>query len=235
MMPKLHALLALSLLSLAAACGGDSDSPASGSPASGGSTAAGGSTSAGAGGSTSAGAGGSTSAGAGGSTSAGAGGSTSAGAGGSTSAGAGGSTSAGAGGSTSAGAGGASSGACNQLVNDGAPVPEVAETGTPPAMTGGAVADGTYVLTGRKDWMGSCGCNTRQKLQITGDVVQVVSRTDADPEVAFTGKATYAGSNLTLAMSCPASKTLALTYTATATTLMIFDPQDQSLEIYTKQ
>ncbi len=203
MISKLHLLLALSLLSVAAACGGDSDSPASGSPAAGGSTASGGSTSAGAGGSTTAGAGGS--------------------------------TAAGAGGSTAAGAGGASAGACNQLVNDGPSVPEVAETGTPPAMTGGTVADGTYVLTERKDWMGSCGCNTRQKLQITGDVVQVVSRTDADPEVTFTGKATFAGSNLTLAMSCPASKAIALTYTATATTLMLFDPQDQSLQVFTKQ
>ncbi len=102
-------------------------------------------------------------------------------------------------------------------------------------MTGGAIADGTYVLTERKSWKGSCDCDTRQTMKIAGDVVQVVSRTDADPEVRVAGKITYAGSNLTLAMSCPAPKTLELTYTATATTLMIFDPQKHSLATLTKQ
>ena len=183
-MTKLYTILSLALLSLSA-CGGDSD---------GGSTAGTGGASAGSGGA-SAGSGGA-SAGSGGA-SAGSGGA-SAGSGGA-SAGSGG-ASAGTGGA-SAGSGGASAGsggattACNTLSNDGGDIPEKAETGTAPAMTGGTVADGTYVLTSRSDWMGSCGCTTRQKLQITGDTVQGVTRTDTKADTHFTAKATFTGTS----------------------------------------
>ena len=132
-----------------------------------------------------------------------------------------------------AGTGGSS--ACNTLVNDGADIVEEAATGTPPAMTGGTISDGTYVLTARKDWQGSCNCTSRQKLAISGGTVQIVARTDKAADQHMTATAAVAGNQLTLSGTCPVAQSLKQTYTATATQLSLFDASDQSLKVYTKQ
>ncbi len=238
-MKRFVLFFALGLASLTA-CGGDDDGGGSG-----GSSGSGGSATGGSGGSAtggSAGSGGSATGGAAGSGgsatggAAGSGGSATggaAGSGGSASGGTGGSSTGGTGGSSTGGTGGTS--ACNSLVNDGADVPETAETGTPPTMTGGSIADGTYVLTARKDWQGSCNCTTRQKLSITGTAVQVVTRTDAGADQRFGGTLSIAGKAATLNVTCPGAQTKALEYTATATELQLFDPADQSLQVYAKK
>ena len=154
----------------------------------------------------------------------------SAGSGGGGNAGSGGTSS---GGTSSGGTGGSS--ACNTLVNDGADIVEEAATGTPPAMTGGTISDGTYVLTARKDWQGSCNCTSRQKLAISGGTVQIVARTDKAADQHMTATAAVAGNQLTLSGTCPVAQSLKQTYTATATQLSLFDASDQSLKVYTKQ
>ncbi len=138
------------------------------------------------------------------------------------------------GGDDSGGAGGATGG-CNTLVNDGGDVPELAATGAPPTMTGGAIADGTYVLTARQDWQGSCNCTTRQKLVVAAGQAQLVQHTDSAPDLHLTAALTTSGNALSLKVSCPAATTMDLLYTATATEIQVFDPKDQSLNVFTKQ
>lgn len=233
---KLRFVLGVVALALVPACGGGDDDggsggssgtgAASGGGAGGSGGATGGTSSGGAAGSAT---GGTTSTGGaagGGGTSATGG---AAGAGGGT----GGTSSGGTGGTGSGGTGGTA--ACNTLVNDGPDVPESAETGTPPTMTGGTIADGTYVLSARKDWQGSCNCNTRQKLSISGTTLQVVTKTDAAPEQRLTTTIATSGNKLSLTVTCPAAQNLSLEYTATATQLQVFDPNDQSLQIFTKK
>ena len=157
----------------------------------------------------------------------------SAGSGGTSSGGNAGSGGTSSGGTSSGGTGGSS--ACNTLVNDGADIVEEAATGTPPAMTGGTISDGTYVLTARKDWQGSCNCTSRQKLAISGGTVQIVARTDKAADQHMTATAAVAGNQLTLSGTCPVAQSLKQTYTATATQLSLFDASDQSLKVYTKQ
>ncbi len=148
----------------------------------------------------------------------------------------GGSSSGGTGGSSTGGTGGTGgSSACNALVNDGADIPEVAQTGTPPTMTGGSVTDGTYVLTSRKDWQGSCGCTTRQKITVSGGKIQLVTRTDSKPDQHMSATATFASNKLSLAVDCPTAAKQEHTYTATATELQIFSASDQALSVYTKK
>lgn len=135
-----------------------------------------------------------------------------------------------------AGSGGTSGASdCNALVNDGADIPETAQTGALPTLTGGSVADGTYVLTTRQDWEGSCGCTSRQKLMISGSKVELVARTDSGPDQHISATATLTGNQLSLAVDCPGVTSQQFTYSATATELQIFDAEDQSLDIYTKQ
>ena len=219
-------LVALGLVSLTA-CGGDDDGGGSGGSSTGGSSTGGtgGSSTGG-----TAGSGGGT-AGSGGSSTGG-----TAGSGGSSTGGSGGSSTGGTGGSSTGGTGGTGgSSACNALVNDGADIPETAQTGTPPAMTGGSVTDGTYVLTSRKDWQGSCGCTTRQKILVSGGKIQLVTRTDSKPDQHMSATATFASNKLSLAVDCPTAAKQEHTYTATATELQIFSASDQALSVYTKK
>ena len=211
-------LVALGLVSLTA-CGGDDDGGGSGGSSTGGSSTGG---TAGSGGGT---------AGSGGSSTGG-----TAGSGGSSTGGSGGSSTGGTGGSSTGGTGGTGgSSACNALVNDGADIPESAQTGTPPTMTGGSVTDGTYVLTSRKDWQGSCGCTTRQKILVSGGKIQLVTRTDSKPDQHMSATATFASNKLSLAVDCPTAAKQEHTYTATATELQIFSASDQALSVYTKK
>ena len=227
-------LVALGLVSLTA-CGGDDDGGGSGGSSTGGSSTGGtgGSSTGG-----TAGSGGGT-AGSGGSSTggtAGSGGSSTGGSGGSSTGGSGGSSTGGTGGSSTGGTGGTGgSSACNALVNDGADIPESAQTGTPPTMTGGSVTDGTYVLTSRKDWQGSCGCTTRQKILVSGGKIQLVTRTDSKPDQHMSATATFASNKLSLAVDCPTAAKQEHTYTATATELQIFSASDQALSVYTKK
>ena len=219
-------LVALGLVSLTA-CGGDDDGGGSGGSSTGGSSTGG---TAGSGGGT-AGSGGSSTGG-----TAGSGGSSTGGSGGSSTGGSGGSSTGGTGGSSTGGTGGTGgSSACNALVNDGADIPESAQTGTPPTMTGGSVTDGTYVLTSRKDWQGSCGCTTRQKILVSGGKIQLVTRTDSKPDQHMSATATFASNKLSLAVDCPTAAKQEHTYTATATELQIFSASDQALSVYTKK
>jgi hypothetical protein len=135
--------------------------------------------------------------------------------------GAGGNAGGGSGGSTGSG-GGAGTGLCNTLANVGNVVPLTTNAGAAPAMTGGQIADGTYVLTSQVAYAGrsTAGLGTlKQTFVITGNTVQVVQSGDGGPDEHQTIQLDPSGGRLNFAYSCPTpGSKLDGPYTATATT-----------------
>src|SRR5262245_49853480 len=73
--------------------------------------------------------------------------------------------------------GGGSSGICNTLANVGTDVPVTTNAGAVPTMTGGQIADGTYVLTSQVVYAGGSTAGLgplKQTFVIAGNTVQVV-------------------------------------------------------------
>lgn len=103
------------------------------------------------------------------------------------------------------GAVGDAAAACNSIENVGNDVSEQHVTsGSPEAMTGGGpVPDGTYMLIQRQDFQGSCGCLQKRTFNISGNVVNFVTRDAAGaPEQRVTGTVTYSGNELTITFTC---------------------------------
>lgn len=148
-------------------------------------------------------------------------------------------------GSTETDAGNDASGACNTLVNEGPGIPEEEVSGTPPTMTGGTLPDGTYILTKREDYDGSCNCSQRRKLVVVGNRMDIVTQEDENaPEVRATATLSFAGNEVTMTFTCgPAEllgKSMVLKYTVSAgppTTYQTYDDNGgkSQLETYTKQ
>ena len=128
---------------------------------------------------------------------------------------------AGSGGATgSGGSGGA--GTCNTLANVGTAVPVTTDPGPAPAMTGGTIADGMYVLTSQVNYAGgTLGSGTlKQTFMITGNTVQLVQSSDGGPDQHQTIIQIPSGNQLTFTWSCGSGPGGAMThpYTATPTT-----------------
>ena len=116
-------------------------------------------------------------------------------------------------------------------------VTEGAGTGTIPAMTGGTIADGTYVLTERLDFSGgTCACTTHTKLVFSdgGTKLEGIFRTEPEADKIYAATVSTSGTTMTWNFTCPATMTLLRQYTATATTIRTVDEQMQ-LETYTLQ
>lgn len=153
-----------------------------------------------------------------------------AGSGGAAGSGGGGAGAAGNGGAGAAGSGGAGAGmACNSLTNDAPAVALRAMQGSVPAATGGAVADGTYKITGAVIY-GLSGVpdgpimNTdpvRGKLQIMGDVAQTVSKAGSDPEERSTGHFRIMGTQIVSTETCPGTKMETQPFDANPTTIVL--------------
>jgi hypothetical protein len=121
----------------------------------------------------------------------------------------GGAGAAGAGGTS--GAGGAA--ACNALVDDAPGIPEQQVSGTPPAMTGGTIPDGTYVMSERLDYAGTCNCITHNKLVISGNAITSITRTEPDPARRLSGTVSTTGNMISINITCPAVMSLQAQYT----------------------
>src|SRR6185437_9224770 len=85
-----------------------------------------------------------------------------------------GSSSGSAGSTSSSGAGG---GTCNAVANVGTAVSETTDPGPTPTMTGGTIADGTYVLASAVYYAGStAGSKTHKRtFQVAGTTIQAVN------------------------------------------------------------
>jgi hypothetical protein len=133
--------------------------------------------------------------------------------------------------------------ACNAITNVGAPVTVNCTTVAPPAMTGGPIVDGTYVLAAETLYTGVCGDLVQtqtipaETLVIAGSCAQVVSGSGADAGHSTIALAST-GIDLTLGGVCPgtAQGTYAYTASNSTLTLLALDPTGTAaVSIYARQ
>jgi hypothetical protein len=112
---------------------------------------------------------------------------------------------------------------CNSLSNQGLHVTPTCSTDSPPTMSGGTIADGTYVLKSATLYASSCSGATPAigptTLHFTGSCVQSVDGT---------GSENYGwaadGASFTLHRTCPSAFEETLRYTASGKTIMQIAP-----------
>lgn len=132
----------------------------------------------------------------------------------------------------------AATGGCNTLTSLGSQVAETAGSGTKPTPQGGTLADGTYVLTKHEVFPPSSpDANTRQRtFKFEAGKLEVVLSDANKPESRQSGTFTTSGTSINIAATCPQAGNAALPYTATGTTLIMFDSANQDdVFTYTKQ
>jgi hypothetical protein len=121
--------------------------------------------------------------------------------------------------------GGGSSGLCNTLANVGTDVPVTTNAGAVPTMTGGQIADGTYVLTSQVVYAGGSTAGLgplKQTFVIAGNTVQVVQKGQDNVDEHQTIQLDPSGTQLNFAYSCPTpGAKIDGPYTATATTFSV--------------
>jgi hypothetical protein len=115
-------------------------------------------------------------------------------------------------------------GGCNQLSQIGLAVTATCATGAPPAALGGAIVDGTYVLTGTVLY-GVCALpDLAETLVVSQGTVESLA-TSADG-TATRRSLTYvipaAGTVLTETQTCPSRVIASVRFSATPTTLTIY-------------
>lgn len=126
---------------------------------------------------------------------------------------------------------------CDPFTNAGDPITPASHAGAPPAMTGGTIADGTYVLTAWDQYNDSSNGGVHQETFVfsNGMLKHIEAKPGSSPIVRA---GTYATSGTTLDMNlqCPQTITVPVQYTATATTLAFVAPDDSDrVQTYTKQ
>ena len=130
------------------------------------------------------------------------------------------------------------SGDCNTLTNVGTVVSETTNASALPAMTGGTIVDGTYVLSSAVEYAGSTADTKTHKrtLKISGTTIQIVNSDNGGPDVHATLSIAPSGNKMNETMTCPVAGAVTQgAYTATATTLAILKDGENLIETYTKQ
>jgi hypothetical protein len=139
---------------------------------------------------------------------------------------------------------------CNTLTNVAAPVVPTCVSGTVPTGTGGAVADGTYVLSSQTYYnVPACPSESiAGTFTFSGGCLQGVAGVDRGQQ-SYTLNATFAvqGSEMTVNVTCASlaggnADAPVSTFTATGSTLTRFirnsatgDTNPDRVEVYTKQ
>jgi len=129
-------------------------------------------------------------------------------------------------------------GACNTLANDGPLVMAMASTAVAPTPAGGTVTDGTYQLTAATLYSAAAlpPSTAHGIFQITGNTMQQVGDVNGT-ESRYTSTYTTSGSTVSTTDTCPAPKSATHGFTATSTTLRIYDdtPLGKLEQTYTKR
>jgi hypothetical protein len=140
--------------------------------------------------------------------------------------------------------------ACNAIANGAPSVAFSAETGAPPAFSGGQIADGLYFATEVGGYGTTAPAGRRLTLAVTGGGTaffwngQVLDGTAQDIEETFAANATAtaSGSTLTLTTTCasvsPSPLPASMGYTASATALVLAvstGAGDAAVTTYTRQ
>jgi hypothetical protein len=134
-------------------------------------------------------------------------------------------------------AGASCTGACNTLAQLGAHVSRTVDAGAVPAMTGGTIQNGVYVLTAIVQYNNDNTAYTlKQTSQVIGNVDTWVSSVNMAADVHYTATFATATNQLTLTLCCPAAATLAVGYTVTANGFQNVDPSNANrVFTFTKQ
>ena len=110
---------------------------------------------------------------------------------------------------------------CNDVANVGMKVTPACSDAGAPAMTGGAIADGTYVLVSVTVYAGDCtdvaqtaGPTT---LRVTGGCIESIDAQGGAPNYAWS----TSGNTLSLVSQCPDFENSPVPYTATPTSLSL--------------
>jgi hypothetical protein len=120
--------------------------------------------------------------------------------------------------------------ACNALANTSETITPTCVSGTMPAGTGGAIADGTYVLTSQTYYQDTTCARSplSETISIAGDCIQLVFASFVSG--TFSGRLTTQGSAITFDRTCQhldvdgaaISEAEMESYTATDTTFTLF-------------
>jgi len=111
---------------------------------------------------------------------------------------------------------------------------EVAETTPTPA--GGDIADGTYIYTADTVYTnpggstGETGVTHQGAIKITGSTFEGIRDGQG-----FSGTLSTQGTTLTLMIACPGTDSPEMQYTATPTTLQLYDDDLTNIDTFTKQ
>lgn len=125
-------------------------------------------------------------------------------------------------------------GGCSTLVGIGAEITTVAAPTVAPPATGGTLADGTYVLTrstlftGPGGESGPTSIKRALTLRITGSTAEVARNKGAPQRASLS----VAGSKLNIAKVCPKVGSEEVEYTATPTSLSIFETDSDGTALY---
>lgn len=114
--------------------------------------------------------------------------------------------------------------ACNMLANSAQAITYSQVSQNPPTPQGGTMADGTYAMTAATIYTGPNGPSgpsgmSQTTIQVTGSTIQIVS--NGQPPTRTVTLAT-SGTSFTATDTCPDSKVTHGSYTATATSILIF-------------
>ena len=132
--------------------------------------------------------------------------------------------------------------ACNSLVNSAPSVSGTMVAAAPPVPVGGAIIDGSYVLSALTSYTGPGGSTgsltdgISTLLVISGTTMQQVGSINGQ-ELRYTTTISTSGTTISTVDTCPAPSTSQHGYTASATELRIYNTSSsQTLEqTYTKQ
>lgn len=137
-------------------------------------------------------------------------------------------------GSSGGGGAGGGSAACAPAANVASIVNKAHDPGPPPVMTGGAIADGTYVLTKMVQYNGENGNTPHKETFVfaggTGQTVSAADGTGPDIPIFFTYAT--AGNQLTLTFTCGLTGSVTMAYTVAGTDITTVNPDDPN-ELHT--
>lgn len=127
--------------------------------------------------------------------------------------------------------------ACTPIANLGAVVSKTTVAGAPPAMKGGTILAGTYVLTKFELYAGGTGTSThKETMEFGAGVLTATASTNGGEEKPSFFTFATSGDTLTLTQTCGKMGSLPLKYTATATEFVLVAPTNPNqIQTYTKR
>jgi hypothetical protein len=128
---------------------------------------------------------------------------------------------------------------CSDLADVSAPVQRRYVAQPAPAPAGGVITDGLYVIASSLEYIGpggpsgGTGETQQMTLRIQGDRVDVASARDGQQSGTITARD---GTSFTVSFTCPALRTMTIRYTASPTSLALYDADGPDrVQIFTLQ